>query len=328
MYMATKHMPSDVGSSSSSGDLSEATAADNFQLLCKAIAALTSSGSILPSDEHGWGRFAFLLGKVIAVEGVISAGKTVLLQLMEDHFKTKLRLPFVKFLENPNPEALKQFYEELDKGTKPNPVAYEFQLGMLYQRMKINSDAAAAAGRMLSNGVTGQRLTSVWTDRSLFGDAVFFAMHRANGNINARQEKQYLSILKANGPFYYDMLLFLDVSATRAHDLCTRHRKNKDELNIPREYFIDQRRAYYIEMREQALTENVRIAYFYNDPWVCPEEVLRCLQVAPTRRQTKEIFAAAQQLTWHSTEADIDAAYAVVRAKYEAIWATAPADTE
>lgn len=299
--------------------MSTPSAKSSLADLSKVIAELTSLSIYGPADELAI-QFMFLLGTVVAVEGVISSGKTTFLVLLQRYFTEVLRLPFIGCLEHPDAAMRKAFYRYLKQLIHPNPMAFPFQMDMLRQRIKTNSDALAAAGRKNGIGNHAGQPASVWTDRSLWGDAVFFAMHRADGNISAEQAEVYFSVLKSNSPYQYDFVVFLDVPAQVAHSLCTKHRKHEDELDIPVEYFNRLRMAYYMQLRAQALTGNARIVYFYNEPFVEPQKVLKCLRVAPSCTRVREIFEAAPEIDDNSTPVQVHSAFQFVRQQYEIIW--------
>jgi hypothetical protein len=188
---------------------------------------------------------------------------------------------------------------------------------MLGQRQLVCEASLATAGRRNNYGNSSGKPTIVWNDRSLFGDAIFASVNYARGNMTVEEWKVYLSILKSKSPYKYDHILFFDVDAERAHFLNQEHRKDPAEARIPLEYFEHLRLAYYLQLREQALSGQARIVYFFNLPFVNPRFVLECLVKAPSLPKVKKIFETAPILDGQASPKQVSDAFAIIRKAYE-----------
>ncbi|CAH6421426.1 Hypothetical protein UVM_LOCUS489 [uncultured virus] len=95
------------------------------------------------------------------------------------------------------------------------------------------------------------------------------------------------------------------------------HRKNPAEEGLPLAYLQQLRLAYYLQLREQALTGRCRIAYVHNEPFADVELVLDRMLRAPSGAAVRALFADAPALGDEASAAQVSAAFARVRAAYD-----------
>jgi deoxyadenosine/deoxycytidine kinase len=132
---------------------------------------------------------------VVAVEGIIGAGKTTLTKRLRD----ELHLHEVPEPVEDNP-FLENFYKDQKKW------AFPMQMWMVQRRAESIADAVESHKNII-------------TDRSLVGDMVFAKMHKDNGNIDAEMWPVYrdtwsmMNRLLAPVP---DVIVFLDVNPSTA----------------------------------------------------------------------------------------------------------------
>lgn len=146
---------------------------------------------------------------VVAIEGIIGAGKTTL----TNHLAHEIGLREVHEPVQENP-YLDDFYRD------QKTWAFPMQMWMVTQRAAALADACAEHSLII-------------TDRSLVGDMAFARMHKRNGNIDKamwpiyRQFWHTASRLIAPPP---DMILFLDVKPSVALERI-KERGRKSEVN-------------------------------------------------------------------------------------------------
>jgi deoxyadenosine/deoxycytidine kinase len=283
--------------------------------LSAAVARFTALRNMFSRPNELQTRYAMIMNSVIAAEGIICAGKSAFLRLVKEYLITECQLHSHVVFETPCDSLLALFYRDMKK------YALTLQLDMLRQRQHTNEISLALAGRKDSYGNSSGKPCIVWNDRSLWGDAVFAMLNFQMGNMTKEEFSVYTDVISSKGPYLYDYIVFFDVEAERAHYLCQNHRKNKSETGIPLEYFQKQRRAYYFQLRDQALLGQARIVYIYNDPWVLPRQALDRLVYAPTVDQVCQMFQRAPKLDDDASEAEVSAAFAGVRKQYDAYFA-------
>ena len=150
--------------------------------------------------------------RIIAVEGIIAGGKTVLCDSIMSYLRAR-GIKCAKYLEPLNMDLLKQFLGD------PHKYAYAFQLYMLSRR-QLNYKLAEAdrdAGAI------------VIVDRSLLGDYVFATMHQKLGNIQPEEFTAYKSVFEDFTKFRPDAIIYLDVSLETAQQrLAARNREGEN----------------------------------------------------------------------------------------------------
>lgn len=259
-------------------------------------------------------RYSPLLNTIIAAEGIICAGKSTFLKLVGPYLKDSCNLNSSVLCETPNRELLAAFYKDMKR------YALTMQIDMLRQRQHVNDASMALAGRKDSYGNSSGRACIVWNDRSLWGDAVFATLNYTVGNMTRDEFNIYLSILQSHGPYVYDFVVFFDVEAARAHYLNQEHRKDPAEAGIPQWYFEKLRLAYYMQLRDQALSGRARIIYIYNEPWAEIHHVLDKIIRAPSTRLVRDFFDAAPALNETSSSEDVSEAFGAIRTSYDAYY--------
>lgn len=223
---------------------------------------------VFSTNSEEYNRYKFLRGCVIAIEGTIGAGKTTLGKNMAAYLNL-IGLPAIFLEEQVCTEYLNKFYQALEKGTKPNPYAILVQESMLRQCQLTYLQAQNQAKH---------EDAIVIVDRTVFGNTVFAMLHTASGNIDQEEYEGYLRHLKQYAPYYYDFVIYLDVSPQKAHELITQKRKRANEKDIPMGYLYDLERAYYMHLAEQICSKHSRILVVNNEPWKKAHEILKLLK--------------------------------------------------
>lgn len=162
-----------------------------------------------PSEYY---TYRHLRGSVIAIEGVISVGKTTLGNKLVDFFNG-IGLTARFYTEYVNPELLQQFISNMPK------YSYSFQMIMLCKRIETYRQA-------LEFSKTGGIAI---LDRSLLGDRTFALMAHENGHISDAEWECYLSMVKHEIMMEPDWILFLDCEVETAMSRI-RKRGNQDEI--------------------------------------------------------------------------------------------------
>ncbi len=171
-------------------------------------------------------------GKVLIVEGLISAGKSTA-GIEIQAFVQELGIPCKFFPEPLIPELLQLFLSDQKK------YAFAFQLTMLVKRQAIYREARKYADQGYFCII----------DRSLYGDYCFALMHKNRGNIsevrslNASIDSEspsewesYLSVLHSEEFEHPDYVVYLEVTADTAIKRCIQ-RDRKGEKKYDKAYF-------------------------------------------------------------------------------------------
>ena len=159
------------------------------------------------------------MGKVIIMEGNISAGKSTLC------CELRQRIPNAKAFLEPtlsNP-YLEDFY------ANPPKYALKMQLWLFRQRYRTYLDALQYVVE------TGN---SVILDRSVYSDWVFAEKNRIDGNISEEGYQYYMALraqLLKDLPLPH-FTIYLDVSPQVCHDRIHHMRKRDCESSIPLDY--------------------------------------------------------------------------------------------
>lgn len=177
-----------------------------------------------------------LTGKVLILEGLISAGKSTAgkeIQKYAEGLNIKC-----KFFPEPLIDDLLQLFLADQK-----KYAFSFQLAMLVKRQAIYREAFQLASKGYFCII----------DRSLYGDYCFATMHKSRGNISENpacldkssnsEWKTYLSVLHSEEFERPDYVLYLDVSVETAIKRCKQRDRNGETKYDPN-YFEELRGIY------------------------------------------------------------------------------------
>lgn len=180
-----------------------------------------------------------MLGKTLALEGQIGAGKSTLgLRLAEI-----LSLPFQAEIAVPGTERLlEDFYAD-----KPR-WAFTMQTHFIIRRAVSAGAVASGAGAIL--------------DRSLYGDRIFAEMLHEDGYMSEDEFATYdeLYTLLAASVAPPDLMVFLDCSVEVAMQRI--HRRNRPgEASISREYLTHLDRKYHEWFDAYDRSAKIRVSY-------------------------------------------------------------------
>ena len=210
------------------------------------------------THSKDYARFKSLRGSIIAIEGIIGAGKTTLGGALASYLNNiGIKATFLE--EKTIKNLMDLFYDALDKKLHPNPYAYAVQDDMIRQCQIVYLMAKRLAE--VENQV-------VIVDRTVFGNAVFEMMHHVNGNINQKEHQAYMEIMGQFAPYKYDYIVYLDINPKRALELIklrAKKEQRKNERNMTIEYLYDLERAYYIQLVEQIRARHANILVLQND---------------------------------------------------------------
>lgn len=257
-----------------------------------------------------------LNGKIIALEGLIAAGKSEFVKKLAIEVSGRLH---VKVLEEKLPKrVLDNFYAD------PARYAYGSQLMFAALRANMNDIAMAAAGLSPTDyPLASDSVSLVMADRTCCGDALF-------AGINYLEERmlnnEILAVIDAYpSNFEFSVILFLDVSAKRAEWVCKFLRKRPNERDIPLIYFQQLRLAHYALMRALAL-RGAPVLYVYcdDDPmteesiaFLDPKEAIGAILDCPSGDEVKALWAdTPEPIYGQTTEADVSDALETVRKRY------------
>jgi deoxyadenosine/deoxycytidine kinase len=162
---------------------------------------------------------ACLRGKVMIVEGLISAGKSTAGTELEK-FAHDIGIPCRLF-----PEPLIEGFLGLFLQDQPK-YAFAFQIGMLVKRQAIYREAFELAKQGYFCII----------DRSLHGDYCFAMMHKNSGNISDAEWKAYLEVLHSEQFEHPDYVIYLETTPENAFKRCI-SRARKGENTYTLKYF-------------------------------------------------------------------------------------------
>jgi len=168
---------------------------------------------------------------VIAVEGIIAAGKTTVCRELGCYFDAQI---CYEDADSPRfREALQRYY------AKPKTNALEFQLFVLERR----SLQMLWAMHEARQGEFGQ---VVLQDRSLAGDRVFATLHRNLGNMCFAEWRLYCALWEravgsVSAP---DVLVFLDIDPEAARERMRQRGRRPEVAGVSLDYLKRQRDAY------------------------------------------------------------------------------------
>ena len=183
---------------------------------------LTRSGTDLPfkTPNLALRKYAAAIrGKVLVLEGLISAGKSTAGNEIIG-FVQSLGIPCRFFPEPIIPELLALFLSDQPK------YAFAFQLTMLVKRQAIYREAYEYAKKGYFCII----------DRSIHGDYCFATMHKNRHNISEIEWEAYLSVLHGERFEHPDYVVYLQVTPETAIKRCS-IRDRKGETSYDKAYF-------------------------------------------------------------------------------------------
>lgn len=235
--------------------------------LISAVASYTAAGVFRPASEKTQ-RYRSLAGRIIAIEGGIGVGKTTIGQSMANTLN-ECGVEAIFLEETVNEHLLKMFYDGNADKTKPN-YSFAFQISMLKDCQQ-NYERA-----MWESGRRGGKQKVVIVDRTIWGNAVFAALHCDEKNINSVEFNAYLESLKKGGPYEIDHVVYLDLKPSKARKRITQ-RGRTAEKTCSVEYLQDLDRAYYAQLYNQIAAGHSNIIVASNDVFLDAEYALRLI---------------------------------------------------
>ncbi len=259
-----------------------------------------------------------LRGRIVAVEGLIAAGKTEFVRKLAAALVGRVRVKVLP--ERVMKKALGVYYGD------PAKYAYGSQLGFTALRCNANDVAMAAAGRLPSEyplPASGEGLALVLADRTCGGDAMFAVSNYLAGHMLNAEIEAIVDAYPTN--FEFSVIMFLDVSARRAEWVCKTLRRNASELSIPLAYFEELRLTHYALMRAFA-RRGAPVLYVYCDDeplavdrvaFLEPLEAVGAIRDCPAGEAVRALWADLPEPVYGTTtEADVASALATVRGRY------------
>lgn len=236
------------------------------------VSTESGGGRSTPSLEGKKAMLESFRGKIIALGGPICAGKTTLGKALRDHF-IENGVDAVFHEERVHRRHLDLFYKGLGQLPR-NPHAFSFQLDMLMQCAYVYTESAYQTGK---KGDTA-RPKVVIIDRAAWDNYVFALLHYISGNINESEMEIYVEKLRELGAFHLDYVVYLHVSAEKAHKRIHEVRKSKEESGVPLAYCESLERAYFLHLRTRLEQERksgeTSTLVVSNEIWCNPKQVI------------------------------------------------------
>lgn len=269
-----------------------------------------------PPSASPTNEFAALEGMMIAEEGNLAAGKTVLtrrlVETMERH-----GIRGKTFIEPVHEKVLDKYY------ANPDLEAYASQLLFAASRSNANEASQAFAGRTPTEYPLSDRPGCAIGDRTCIGDAMFLVMVLLKGYLLMDEFDAVLSVYSPR--FAFSVVLFMDISSVRAEFICKHIRCRANEKDIPLEYFEGLRLTHYALMRALAM-RGAPVLYTYCDDrpmskeriaFLDPEDTLRAIIHCPRGDDVRRIWEdTAEPVYGVTTEEVVSRELAKVRQRY------------
>jgi deoxyadenosine/deoxycytidine kinase len=254
-----------------------------------------------------------LLCEFWILEGIISGGKTTAGATMAQVANAN-GVPTLFFPEDIQEEMVNYFYEQMElvkQGKIPrNDAAFPMQMQTLERRKAnyLRAEMLTQKSEQLPCSVPHFCIG----DRFYWGDAVFAIINYLLGGISKRQLTVYLAALGSIESMP-DGLFFLDVTVPEAFE-----RKNersnmpsgrKTERTVDPAYLHLLRQAYYLLLVALARLCLIRIMLLRNNKMHGGEYLLLCCVQAPSKEQTRDLWAQAPSIKHPCTQQELDAAF-------------------
>jgi deoxyadenosine/deoxycytidine kinase len=205
------------------------------------------------SDEMK--KYSQLKGRIIAIEGPIGVGKTTLGQSMAAYLN-QIGIPAIFLEEKYNIDFLELFCKGTVGGKN---YGFPFQMSMLNACQHNYLEAEWHSGKKSSG-----ESKVVIVDRTIWGNAVFAAMHHEKGNITDDEFQVYLSCIKQYSPYKFDHIIYLDIDPKTSHRRI-QHRARESEKVYTLEYLQSLDRAYYYQIYTQLKANQSNILVLSNE---------------------------------------------------------------
>jgi deoxyadenosine/deoxycytidine kinase len=242
--------------------------------LHNSIVGYTSSGVFQITDPTK-ARMSALRGAHIVLDGTIGSGKTTLGNATALYLRG-LGLPAKFNPETINHTLLKLFYNQSNQenGEKPaKNYSLHLQLHMLGDCQQNYQDAMWFTGAVPESGSCGIAIT----ERSVFGNAVFAALHYKKGGISKEEFDVYKESLQSKAPYNARWVVYLHVSVETAMRRIKKVRKRESESNIPADYMLQLEHAYYTQIYYQITSGHSNVIVVSNEEYYEAPQLLNML---------------------------------------------------
>jgi deoxyadenosine/deoxycytidine kinase len=252
--------PADIRPNTISGFTAEVRKEDRvISEIANTFKNYTESNTFSKStNEHK--EWMKLRGCIIALEGIIGAGKTTAgAALVRKLTDAGMEAFFVE--ERVCDTSLKLFYED------PTKYSFAIQMDMLRQCQMayIIAKQRARAGAI------------VFVDRTVWGNGVFAAMHHAAGTISEKEFAAYRDAMASMAPYAYDYVLYLDIDPKSAIERVVKYRAREAEKTMKVDYLLELEKAYCIHLTTQIRAKHTRAVVMENERVCNPGDMLKKL---------------------------------------------------
>lgn len=213
----------------------------------------------------------YFRGTKIGFDGSIAAAKSTSGQEIEKIGK-QCNIPTKFIPETYDKEKLEKFYISVSKGEQPSEASYDLQLDTFNRCLKGWQEAEEYI--RMTNGI-------VILDRTLWGNALFAALHRESNRMTKEMYHKYFSLLSTHKEKVVDYLVYLDVDPVVAHHRATKVRARIEEQTLSLEYMYQLEKANFLHVYYCFLNKR-NIIVIRNDVFRTAKELLQIIKDAPT----------------------------------------------
>lgn len=182
-------------------------------------------------------------GKIIVLEGGISAGKTTMARMLKEYLGDKV----IIFYEPRNEAKLMEYISDMPKH------GYSFQIFMAQERIKLYQRALEKS----------QEGFIVIIDRGLLGDLVFAKLQMEKGHMTQKQWDTYISLLKDEHLPVPDLIVYLKSDPVKCHQRMIK--RGTDGAGYSLEYFLTLHRLHEDVVNSLVSTINITTTSFMED---------------------------------------------------------------
>lgn len=185
-----------------------------------------------------------LNGKVVAVEGLVGAGKTTFCKILTGLLLDREFTSDCTLYE----EIVNESFLDLML-RMPEMYSFAFQMSMVADRLRCSMSASNAGVTIL--------------DRSYYGDYAFEIMNKEKGYISPEEHKVYMETMKMARKHKVSYILYLDVDPVTAHARVTKRSRCNEVTSYDSDYYRDLRSAYELALKlaEEDGVKVIRIPY-------------------------------------------------------------------